>query len=280
LTEPEPTTTAFTADSPYVCGWTTDSCCDALNNADEDLAQRCINSAAEILYALSGRQFGTCEVTVRPCYQKCAEGVNFLNWNNGILGASGYPWLPVLSGGLWTNISCGCRTNCSCTTVCEVLLPGPIDSVTEVKLNGDVLTEGTDYRVDNRRSLVRVGGGCWPKCQDMTLVDTEDNTWSVTYMKGSPLPEAGRSALSELACEMCLACLGKACRLPSRVTSIQRQGVSMALLDPMTFIDYGRTGLYAVDLWLKTVNPLARSRSAAVLSPDIEPVRRTTWPST
>lgn len=266
-------TKPFTADSPYVCGWDTDSCCDALNNASEDLAQRCINSAAEILYALSGRQYGLCEVTVRPCSKPCAEGISFPS------GGPAFPWVPVLSGGVWTNLSCGCRTACSCTTVCEALLPGPVDSVSEVKLNGVVLTEEEDYRVDNRRSLVRLGGECWPKCQDMNKPDTEDNTWSVTYLKGLPLPEAGRSALSEFACELCLGCTGdNKCRLPSRVTSIQRLGVTMALLDPMTFIDYGRTGLYSVDLWLKTVNPLARSRGAAVMSPDVEIVRRQTWP--
>lgn len=269
----------FVASSPYVCGWTTDSCCDALNNAEDELAQRCVNAAAEILYALSGRQFGLCEITVRPCYKRCAEGlVGLTTWDNGILGASGFPWLPVLSGGLWTNITCGCRSQCSCIQVCEAWLPGPIASVSQIKLNGDVL-DPTKYRVDNGDKLVRLDGECWPKCQDMAAADTEDNTWSVTYSRGRPVPEAGRSALSELACELCLACIGdKCCKLPSRVTSIQRQGVTFAMLDPMTFIDYGRTGLYMVDLWLKTVNPNARSRGAAVLSPDIEATRRTTWP--
>lgn len=274
---PEPK--AFTADSPYVCGWTTDSCCSALNDAEDTLAQRCVTTAAEILYALSGRQFGLCETTVRPCFNKCADkSPGLFTWDNGILGASGFPWLPVLSGGLWSNITCGCKTSCSCTEVCEVWLPGPIDSVTEVKQNGVVL-EDTSYRVDNSRTLVRTDGECWPLCQNMNAGVDDDNTWFVTYMRGRPVPEAGRSALSEFACELCLACLGdKCCKLPSRVTSIQRQGITMALLDPMTFIDYGRTGLYSVDLWLKAVNPNGRARGAAVLSPDVEVPRKTTWP--
>lgn len=277
---------ARTADSAYVCGWDSDLCCSTLEDLfiadDEDknaLAQRCLNSAAEILYALSGRQFGRCELTVRPCYQKCAGYSGITDWNNGVLGAAGLPWLPVLSGGSWTNISCGCRTACSCTVVCEVWLPGPIDSIVEIKQDGVVLDSGV-YRVDNRRALVRNDGLCWPKCQNMSAADTEEGTWSVTYLRGKPVPEAGRAALSDLACEISKACLGDtSCKLPSRVTSIQRQGISMAMLDPMTFIDYGRTGLYSVDLWLKTVNPHARTRGAAVLSPDVEAPRRTTWPS-
>lgn len=281
-----------TADSPYVCGWGTDLCCPTLEglfvSSDEAknlLAQNCLNGAAEILYALSGRQFGLCELTVRPCYQRC-EGYSSspTTWNNGILGSSGFPWLPVLSGGVWTNITCGCRTSCSCTEVSEVWLPGPIDSVVGVKQDGAVL-DPARYRVDNRQTVVRLDNADgtearWPLCQDMDAPATEPNTWEITYMRGRPVPEAGRSSLSELACELSKACLGDStCRLPSRVTSIQRQGITMAMLDPMTFIDYGRTGLYSVDLWLKTVNPKARSRSAAVLSPDVEAPRRTTWPS-
>lgn len=273
----------FTANSPYVCGWTTDSCCTALINAGDDVAKRCVTAAAEILYALSGRQFGLCETVVRPCYKRCAESYGLTTWNNGILGSSGFPWLPVLSGGLWTNISCGCQTSCSCTEVSEVWLPGPIDSIVQVLQNGTVLDPSL-YRVDNRRTVVRLDGSdgteaLWPLCQDMDAAATENNTWEITYLRGRPVPEAGRAALGELACELCKACLGDStCKLPSRVTSISRQGVTIAMLDPMTFIDYGRTGLYSVDLWLKTMNPKGRSRGAAVLSPDIEVPRKTTWP--
>lgn len=276
--------TSFTADSPYTCGWTTDSCCKALIDADPEVQQRCVNAAAEILYALSGRQFGQCELKVRPCNQRCADGYsNLLGWHNGILGPSGFPWLPVLSGGVWTNIACG-HSSCSCTHVSEVWLPGPIASIVEIKQDGAVL-DPARYRVDNRRTVVRLDNSDgtearWPLCQDMDAPTTEANTWEITYLRGRPVPEAGRAALSELACELCKSCLGDTtCKLPSRVTSIQRQGITMAMLDPMTFIDYGRTGLYSVDLWLKTVNPKARTRGAAVLSPDVETPRRTTWPS-
>lgn len=272
-------TKEFTADSPYVCSWTVESCCDTLNGADDDVAQRCVNTAAEVLYALSGRQFGLCELTVRPCRIGCCSPCNggaAPFWNSSW---GGFPWVPVLAGGQWTNVSCGrCGDDCSCTRVCETILPGPIDSVTEVKIDGEVVDAGT-YRVDNRQQLVRIGDDCWPICQDMSQPDTEDGTWSVTYLRGKPLPASGANALGVFACELCKACIGdKTCALPDRVTSITRQGVTFQMPDPYDFIQNGRTGVYAVDLWLQAINPKMRVRQAGVYSPDFPEGRVTTWP--
>jgi hypothetical protein len=66
------------------------------------------------------------------------------------------------------------------------------------------------------------------------------------------------------------------CALPQRVTSISRQGVSYTLLDSQDFIDDLRTGLYAVDLFLKTVNPDKARRKSRVFSPDVPRARRYT----
>jgi hypothetical protein len=64
--------------------------------------------------------------------------------------------------------------------------------------------------------------------------------------------------------------------LPQRVTSISRQGVSYTLLDSQDFIEELKTGIYAVDLFLKSVNPdKARARSR-VFSPDVPRARRYT----
>lgn len=259
------------AATPYVCGWSSDVCCSKLATAlasgdvqQVAIAQRCVDTAAEVLYGLSGRRFGLCELTVRPCRTECCAPCDM----------AGPRWTPVLVGGQWTNVACGrCGDTCSCTKVCEVLLPGPIASVTEVKLDG-VIVPPAEYRVDNARTLVRIGEGCWPTCQDMNLEDTEPGTWSVTYLRGLPVPAGGQNAFAELACELFKACDDDdKCRLPKRVTSISREGVSM-VLDPMTFMTEGKTGLYAVDLWLHTVNPQARTRSAGVYSVDAPRVRR------
>jgi hypothetical protein len=64
------------------------------------------------------------------------------------------------------------------------------------------------------------------------------------------------------------------CALPQRVTSISRQGVSYTLLDSQDFIEEMRTGLYAVDLFLKTVNPDKARAKSRVFSPDVPRARR------
>lgn len=268
----------FTADSPYVCSWTIESCCDALNSADDAIAQQAVNTAAEVLYALSGRQFGLCSLTIRPCRIGCCSPCNggaAPFWDPG-WGA--YPWVPVLTGGQWTNVACrGCGDTCGCTIVNEIILPGPVGSVTEVKIDGDV-ADITKFRVDNRRYLVRMDGSRWPVCQDMNLPDTETGTYSITYTRGKPLPAAGGSALGTLACELVKACTGdKTCALPDRVTSISRQGVTFQMPDPYDFIGKGRTGLYSVDLWLQAFNPKMRVREAGIYSPDFPEGRMTTW---
>lgn len=261
------------AETPYTCGWTMEGCCTKLEAAfDSDdtakvaVAQRALNTAAEILYALSGRQFGICELVVRPCrLEEC-----------GPCDMNGPRWVPVLAGGEWTNVSCGRHKACSCPRVMEMALPGPIARVSQVMLNGSVM-DPTKYRVDNGRTLVRLDGGAWPTCQNMAAESTEDNTWEVTYERGKPVPIAGQAALSDLACEVYLACIGDgACALPKRVTNISRDGVTYTMLDPMSFIEKRKTGLYLVDLWLNSVNPQARTRGAAILSPDMPPRPRRT----
>lgn len=265
-----------TAVSPYVCGWTTDDeCWTKLAGAFGDetktpMAQGSLNMAAEVLYALSGRQFGVCEVRSRPCRESCYAP---------FLRTSGYRWTPVFQGGQWFNMSCGaCKGSCSCSQLSEIVLPGPVAEITEVLLDGVAMAEGT-YRVDNRNRLVRLDGDTWPLCQNMAAESDEPGTFQVTYGRGRPLPEAGKNALGALANELAKACLNDGtCQLPERVTTIVRQGLTMALLDPMEFLTRNRTGIYAVDLWLTAVNPLGRQRHAGVYSPDVAPPRVTTWP--
>jgi hypothetical protein len=273
--------TIWTASTPYVCGWTMDDeCCTTFASASVTQAQRAVDTAAEVLYGLSGRQFGACERTVRPCRNSCCDPCDAFGGSSdvGFGGLGGYPWVPVFQGGEWINVSCNrCADSCSCTEVCELRLPGPVNSIVEVKLDGNVLAP-LNYRVDNHSSLVWLGpdGACWPRCQDMNLADTEIGTFSVTYTRGRPVPAAGRNALAEFACEILKGCTNDAsCCLPKRVTTVTRQGITMTLLDPQTFITEGRTGLYMVDAWLRAVNPKARSRYGAIASPDMPAYRET-----
>lgn len=66
------------------------------------------------------------------------------------------------------------------------------------------------------------------------------------------------------------------CQLPQRITSVSRQGVSYTILDSQEFIDDLRTGLYVVDMFLKSVNPDKARAKARVFTPDVPRARRYT----
>jgi hypothetical protein len=88
---------------------------------------------------------------------------------------------------------------------------------------------------------------------------------------------AGRMAARTLALEFAKLWAGDDdCALPQRITSVSRQGVSYTILDQQDFIDELKTGLYAVDLFLKSVNPDKARAKAKVFSPDTPRARRYT----
>jgi hypothetical protein len=99
----------------------------------------------------------------------------------------------------------------------------------------------------------------------------------VAYLYGSMPPTAGRRAARNLAEQLMLGWRGdEDCALPQRITSISREGVSFTLLDSQDFLNDLRTGLYTVDLFLKTVNSAGARAPAKVFSPDAPRVERTT----
>jgi hypothetical protein len=104
-----------------------------------------------------------------------------------------------------------------------------------------------------------------------------DGDIEVTYTYGQLPPVAGRMAARQLAIEFARAWGGDPeCQLPDRITSVNRQGVSWTILDNQDFIADLRTGVYAVDLFLKTVNPDNARKRAKVFSPDLRRGRKKT----
>lgn len=256
------------------CAWPVQpECCPAWDGATAEQRANAAAIATEILWALTGRRFGVCPVTVRPCREPCTRTTSplFLPYYGG--GS----YTPRLLDGAWIN-GCGeCVTDCSCGPMCKIVLPGPVDSVLEVRHDGDVLPAGA-YVVYDHRELVRVDGECWPDCQDLTAAADQPGTLAVTYGLGTPVPAAGIAAASAYACEILKSCLDLPCRLPRRVTNITRQGVTYSLLDPMEMLTDGLTGLYEVDAWIIAVNPARLGRGARVYSPDRRPPRRQSSP--
>lgn len=236
--------------------WETVDCCDVEPSADNLLV------ASELLYALSGRQYpGVCSETIRPCAggSRLPQG-----W--------AYPWYPTRFGGQWLNIGCGCHIDysCACGGVPQIDLGRhDVVEVTLVNIDGTILAADS-YRLDEGRWLVRTDGEQWPCCQDLSKDIGETGTWYLELEYGTNPPTMGKLAVSKLACELQKACDGDStCELPSRVTSVARQGVTLAILDPQDFLDGGRTGLYEVDLFLKAANPNGLARRASAWTPDM-----------
>lgn len=238
--------------------------CNLSDDPEAAVASTAIRAASFVLWALAGRRHGACEVVVRPCSPSCV--------GSGLWHEFGHGYQPVLYEGEWLNV-CRCGGSpaaCSCTSVSEIVLPmSPVVDVDAVTIDGLTLVEDTDYRVEGRR-LVRLGGERWPVCQDMTAAAGADGSFVVEFSWGVPVDDLGALAAGELACEIAKAMTGDGgCRLPQRVQTISRQGVTMGFLDPQEFLAEGKTGLYLPDLWLSTVNPGGLRRRSAVWSPDV-----------
>jgi hypothetical protein len=116
--------------------------------------------------------------------------------------------------------------------------------------------------------LVRVDGESWPRCNDLTKADTEVGTWSVTFTVGQPVPEGGKWAVGELACQLLRAARGEDCRLPRTVSRLVRQGVTIEFPDMVELFKNGLTGLYLVDLFIKSVNPAGLTHRSKTYSVD------------
>lgn len=251
-----------------------------LDDMTEEQRDRYESIATDFLWQWTGRRFGVCPVTVRPCRQDCWQGRSTFNGGGRLTdGIWAAPFGPILIGGQWFNLGCGqCGDMCSCSNTPALILPGPVASVDEVRIDGQPLDPDA-YRVDNHRLLVRTDGGDWPTCQDQAADPAvDDNTFQITYQRGIPVPVGGQLAAGVLAVEFAkAACRDKDCQLPQRVQSVSRQGVTVAILDAFDDIDTGHTGIWLIDSWVASVTKSpAVSR---VYSPDIprSRPRRTTW---
>lgn len=255
---------------PGPCDWPVDvTCVPGWADYTNEQRSRAISWATFILDALTGHQFAQCPVTVRPCGPTCTQMRGYLTWPASAPAVSGpSPWMtPYIVNGLWRN--CGCGGGCSCEPACRIDLGRPVAEVTEVKVDGIVL-DPTAYQLQGNW-LVRIDGPvCWPACQDPSVPDTEEGTFSVTYRPGRALPVAGQIAAGALAGEFVKACAGAGCVLPQQIQSLTRQGVDVEFVDPSDVLTEGRTGIREVDMFISAVNPSGMRRRSQVLSPDIK----------
>lgn len=243
---------------------------------DAALMEDLLLTSSEILYELSAKQFpGECETTIRPCTRR--------SWDT-IWAKTSIQFAPYR---LFGAVACGCDSfdNCGCGNGDSLRLPQvPVSEVSQVKVDGEVLA--TDlYRVDDNQYLVRLNDSDgtnpgWPCCQDLTLPDTADDTFSVTYTYGRNPPSLGVRAAAILACELYMACDSEAfenhCRLPRNIVQVARQGVTVLVNNAGDLFTnrYGQPtkfGIWEIDLFLRTYNPNGLMSRSIVLSPDLPP---------
>ena len=253
-----------------------DCACAALVDLTPEQVERVEALAIELLWSWTGRRFGTCPTTVRPCRAECPQGMPTYWGDHGGSVRGGTGWVPMLVGGEWFNVGCGaCGTSCTCApdVARSLRLPGPVNGVTEIWIDGALLPPSAYELRDD--VLYRVDGGVWPECNDeiQNPRTPESTAWEVTYERGNAVPMGGQVAAGVLVCELAKAlCQDDTCQLPQRVQSITRQGVSMAILDNFDDLKEGRTGIWLVDAWVASTNA-PRVSPPQVFSPDINPGR-------
>jgi hypothetical protein len=255
------------------CAWDLDpgeaECCDwtAVPDAKKVTA---IALAENFMWAATGRRYGGCPITVRPCQPRGRDS-SYRTYpvlpSSGNGGGIAFPYIDV--DGVWRN--CGCGGPCCCDARFQIELTGPVLVVDEVTVDGDTV-EDTAYRVDVQSGvwlLVRTDGTAWPICQDFDA-NTGEGVFEITYQIGETIPVAVRSVAEILACEYAKALTSDAtCRLPQRIQSITRQGVTVEVAPPDNN-DIGYiTGIAEIDQIIRLENPSRLSSRPVVYSPDL-----------
>lgn len=214
--------------------------------------------ASEILWALSGRRwYGSgCleEAYLRSTPPRTGTGTwpYHRSWGNcGCWGradwVNGYPVAPYV--GQWSHSGGAYAVKLPRDVVTEIV---------SVTVDGNSFTS---YNLTRSGWLERLDGQAWDTCSGSTVV---------TYRHGEPPPLGGVQACLTLAIELArdFYGIGK-CKLPKRVSTVTRQGVTVDIVDSLDILKEGGTGLTSVDLWLRSVNPEARPQRAGVISLDV-----------
>lgn len=230
---------------PLPCGpYTTPSalltCCTAAVDAGmDDTDPRVLDAIADaslLMYYWTGRVYGLCTTTLRisrPC------------------GACDFR----IDLGLW-----------------------PVVSLTGVRMDG-VDQDLSDFHIDEFHYLVRsTPPEAWPSntntwAESGGAYDTSDDgfVFEVTFEYGIEVPSILERATRALACELLSSSCGVGeCKLPERVTSVSRRGLTMEVASSTDLLRDGMTGIFAVDMAVKTLNPSKLQSPTFVWTPDLQ----------
>lgn len=232
-------------------------------------AEAAAQTATDVLYALSGRQYpGARVATLRM-------GATITGGGRELLPGS------IIPGGVLSSRRLGMGGGCCAVSFDPMLYP--IRSVVRMSVGG-VGIPAEQIEVTGRRSIRVIAGA--DSITDPLAVNYylgPDGAYSLfpgscscgranvelTMTWGREPPAGGLAAAELLAIEFGKALAGdQTCRLPGNVVSVSRQGVSV-VLDPSALLDADRVGIPFVDTWLNSVNPRKRRGAPMLWSPEM-----------
>lgn len=221
------------------CPWPVDAegCGLADLDPEDPLFTASVATASSIMTRLSAYTVGLCETEIRPL-NMCRE----------------------------------CRSWC-CGGGDAIRLTGafamPVWSVTRVRL-GPTEYDPTTWRFDRElKMLYRVPPEVWPAKDEKWSNAGEGEAFVVDAEIGTPPDAWAMDVCSRLVKELWLSCTGGKCRLPSNVTSVTGQGITVRLRD-----DEINTFIPELGAWMHAVNPHNARLPGAVFSPDLATARR------
>lgn len=238
------------------CTWPIDRTC-LPADADQDLVDHAADTAVGVLWALTGRRFGLCPVEARPS----PPGTHYPAGNPLSPGPG---WVPHLDAGTIRNVP-ACLGP-ACDRHGAIVLPGPVHQLLGMDVEGEEVDLTSIIRDGDR--IYRRDGLPWPD-QHLDRPSGDEGTWAVRYLRGEPVPAGGARMVGVLANEFLAACTTGRCQLPRRTTQVQRQGVTMTMVDPSDIYASGATGISEVDLWIRAHNPNRLASRPVVWSPDL-----------
>lgn len=231
-----------------------------------------LEAASEILYDLTFGDFpGICDESVRYCSQ---PGPSNPNPVLGVFGdVSVVPSVGLVDQNAFARgWGCGCgggRPSCGCSGHGEIDIGRRmVRDMIEVTVDG-VVIDPLNYRVEDYRYLVMTDGGAWACCSDLVL----------SYTYGSEPRTALKRAAMQLACQLALSWCNQPCDLPANMTSLTRQGVTVAVLGQVDANADGMLfGIRSIDAAIIAYRFSRQNRGAAISSPERGPTRRKiTW---
>lgn len=178
--------------------------------------------------------------------------------------------MAILSGGSITGVCTATLTACRecfcCCGTCALchrdplFLAYPVQSIEGVWAN-DVPLASSEYRVENRRELIRLDADgdriCWPSGDTV-----------VTYSFGAQIDEITTMATAEMAIDIAKGMGGGACAIPPNVTSMTMNGVNITRRELADIVRQAGTDLPRVAAWMSLFNPTNQRGRTLIYSPE------------